>query len=277
MDKPNFYAVIPATVLWDKNLRAEEKILYAHLSALSNKEGYCWASNQYLADIFGVHRNTVSEWINNLKKNLHIDVQVEKNYERKIYIVKGVQQNDVGGFSKNAEGGSVKTPTYNNNLINKENTASDEASPSEGNFDTWLEQYTKTETYAGEDSGMVEGWLVPGRKRPATREEMAKRYKSHLRAQTPVSEANRGQLGDSSDRFFDIYASVLENRYGQRPLVGWSTKQLVKKNLLDKHPKQFVREYMQWVLDTDTVEKEWKYNLKALCSESNINKFLASK
>lgn len=277
MDKPNFFAIIPATVRYDSRLKGDEKILYGEITALASKEGYCWASNDYFAELYGVHKNTVSVWINHLKECKHLDTIIDKLGNRKIYIVKTPQPNQVDPLPETRDTPSLESGNIVLNTNNKKNKASGEASLLGENFDTWLEQYTKTEIYAGEDSGMVEGWLVPGRKRPCTLEEMAKRYKAHLKTQTPSGGANRGQLEDSSDRFFDVYASVLENRYGQRPLIGWSTKQLVKKHLLDKHPKEFVREYMQWVMDTDSIEKEWKYNLKALCSESNINKFIASK
>jgi len=46
----SYYAVIPATVLFNERLKANEKLLYAVITALSNKEGYCYASNKYLAD-----------------------------------------------------------------------------------------------------------------------------------------------------------------------------------------------------------------------------------
>ena len=47
-----YYAVIPATVLFNKELKPNEKLLYAIITVLSNKEGYCYASNTYLAGLF---------------------------------------------------------------------------------------------------------------------------------------------------------------------------------------------------------------------------------
>ena len=37
-----YYAVIPATVLFNERLKPNEKLLYALITALSNKEGYCY-------------------------------------------------------------------------------------------------------------------------------------------------------------------------------------------------------------------------------------------
>ena len=76
-NKPSFYAVIPATVRYDKNLRANEKLLFGEISALSNKTGECWASNKYFAELYEVTPQAVSKWILNLEKNGYIAVSYE--------------------------------------------------------------------------------------------------------------------------------------------------------------------------------------------------------
>ena len=45
-----YYSVIPATVLYNKDLKANEKLLYAIITSLACKKGYCFASNKYLAE-----------------------------------------------------------------------------------------------------------------------------------------------------------------------------------------------------------------------------------
>ena len=62
-NKIGYYAVIPATILFDKELKPNEKLLYAVITALSNKEGYCYASNTYLGDLFNVVPHTISIWV----------------------------------------------------------------------------------------------------------------------------------------------------------------------------------------------------------------------
>jgi len=80
-EKPNYYAILPAQIRYDKNISNFAKILYSELTALSNKEGYCWASNKYFSDLYGVTTKTVSNTINGLKDKGYIVIQMQ--YEGK--------------------------------------------------------------------------------------------------------------------------------------------------------------------------------------------------
>lgn len=90
MDKPNYYSVIPARVRYDEDLKANEKLLYGEISALSNKNGYCSAGNTYFAELYGVHKKTISEWVTHLKNKGYVEVEMvyedKKIIERRIYI-----------------------------------------------------------------------------------------------------------------------------------------------------------------------------------------------
>lgn len=86
-----YYSVIPATVLYNKELKANEKLLYAIITSLACKEGYCFATNKYLAEKLGVNHKTVSSWISDLQKRKFIIVELIRNenkqiIQRKIYI-----------------------------------------------------------------------------------------------------------------------------------------------------------------------------------------------
>lgn len=85
-----YYAVIPATVLFNQKLKANAKLLYALITTLSNKEGYCFASNKYLGDKLGVNPHTISHLLSNLRELNFIYVDILRNekqeiIQRKIY------------------------------------------------------------------------------------------------------------------------------------------------------------------------------------------------
>lgn len=78
-DKANYFAVIPANVRYDKEVTANAKLLYGEIAALSNKEGYCWASNEYFADLYEVTTKSISDWIGQLAKKGHIKIELISN------------------------------------------------------------------------------------------------------------------------------------------------------------------------------------------------------
>ena len=82
-EKPSYYANIPANVRYS-NLKPNAKLLYGEITALSNKLGYCFASNSYFAELYGVSKNTVSRWISDLNKLGFITVQIERNSNKEI-------------------------------------------------------------------------------------------------------------------------------------------------------------------------------------------------
>lgn len=66
------FAILPAAVRYDRELTSTEKLLYAEITALSNKEGFCWASNSYFAELFGCSDKTISTAITKLEKQGHL-------------------------------------------------------------------------------------------------------------------------------------------------------------------------------------------------------------
>ena len=76
MDK-GYYAIIPANVRYDDKLNANAKLLYGEITALCNEKGYCWASNNYFAELYKVDKVTVSRWIGNLKDRGYVSVEMQ--------------------------------------------------------------------------------------------------------------------------------------------------------------------------------------------------------
>ena len=59
MEKPNYFGILPANVRYDKNLKPMEKILYTEISSLTNKDGYCYATNSYFSRLYEVQKKLI--------------------------------------------------------------------------------------------------------------------------------------------------------------------------------------------------------------------------
>ncbi len=90
MEHPSYYSIITADVRYDKMLKPNEKLLFSEITALSNKRGYCNASNDYFAQLYDVTTVTASNWVNHLKDRGYIDVEMiydgKQIKERRIFV-----------------------------------------------------------------------------------------------------------------------------------------------------------------------------------------------
>lgn len=75
MDKPNYYAVIPAEVRYDNRLRPNVKLMYAEITALCGMNGKCFASNKYFSELYDKSKGTISGWISELVKYGYIKTE----------------------------------------------------------------------------------------------------------------------------------------------------------------------------------------------------------
>lgn len=89
-----YFTILPADVRYDKRLLANEKIIYSEILFLSQKKGYCHATNAYFAEVLSTSITSVSKWINKLIKLSYI--KMEYKYlentrhieERRLFITK---------------------------------------------------------------------------------------------------------------------------------------------------------------------------------------------
>ena len=87
MDKPNYYAVLTAEVRYDKRLTPFAKLIFAEITALTNKEGFCWANNFFFAKNFETTERTVQRALSTLEEYGYIRKELlNNNTERKLYI-----------------------------------------------------------------------------------------------------------------------------------------------------------------------------------------------
>ncbi|MFB2056132.1 helix-turn-helix domain-containing protein [Staphylococcus aureus] len=88
-DQPSYYSIITANVRYDNRLTDSEKLLFAEITSLSNKYGYCTASNGYFATLYSVVKETISRRISNLNKFGYLKIEIIKDgnevKQRKMY------------------------------------------------------------------------------------------------------------------------------------------------------------------------------------------------
>ncbi|UHL93748.1 conserved phage C-terminal domain-containing protein [Ligilactobacillus salivarius] len=90
-EQPSYYSILTANVRYDKRLKANEKLLFSEITALSNKNGYCIAKNSYFARLYDVAVETVSRWVSHLVKYGYLkreeirDDKTNEIIERKLY------------------------------------------------------------------------------------------------------------------------------------------------------------------------------------------------
>lgn len=123
-NKVNYYAIIPATVRYNNNLKPAEKLLYGEITALTNVKGYYYAQNRYFANLYNVTSHTVSQWISHLEKLDYIKVELIRDNkkeikERRIFIndVPYVQKNTYPYISKSTYPIDEKVQKNNINKI----------------------------------------------------------------------------------------------------------------------------------------------------------------
>ena len=73
MNKPNYYAIIPAEVRY-ADITPNAKLLYAEITALLQMNGVCFASNKYFSDLYNKNKVTISRWISELSKKGFIKI-----------------------------------------------------------------------------------------------------------------------------------------------------------------------------------------------------------
>ncbi|MCI5761449.1 MAG: helix-turn-helix domain-containing protein [Ligilactobacillus agilis] len=92
-EQPSYYSILTANIRYDKRLRASEKVFFSEITALSNKYGYCTASNRYFANLYEVSKDTVSTWVSDLVKLGYVkreeirSEQTKEVIERRLYPV----------------------------------------------------------------------------------------------------------------------------------------------------------------------------------------------
>ncbi len=124
---PSYYAIIPSSVRYCEELKYAERLLYGEITALAGKEGFCFATNKYFAELYHVIPGTISRWISHLEDLEFVNIDIikdEKNQilERRIYIndihrdfmTNTYKQNEQYPYKQNKQYPMSRIAQYNN-------------------------------------------------------------------------------------------------------------------------------------------------------------------
>ena len=178
MEKPSYYAILPANVRYAETLTPNAKLLYAEITALAQKDGTCWASNKYFAKLYNVTPETVSRWVSVLVVNGFV--------LRQITYLKGTKQIDKRYLQLNQEGIDkiIKTPIDkivkdNNTSIN--NTSINNISNRRDEFVSEVLSFDYEESIL---NGFSDYWTEPNKSNTKMKWELCSTWKTALRLKT---------------------------------------------------------------------------------------------
>lgn len=80
--RSNWDSLLPAAVRYDSRLKGDAKVLYSEILLLSNKTGYCYATDQHLAALFDIGPRTITRHIAELKKYGYIKIETKRQGKR---------------------------------------------------------------------------------------------------------------------------------------------------------------------------------------------------
>ena len=98
-------------------------MLYAIITSLACKEGYCFATNKYLAEKWDVNPKIISSWISDLSKRNFIIIEVIRNenkqiIQREIYINDAPYPLNNGYIYQSKNGQAIHKKVEDNNIRN---------------------------------------------------------------------------------------------------------------------------------------------------------------
>lgn len=116
--QPSYYMVIPASVWNDDGLTANAKLLYGHISTLTQKSGECWASNDYFCKVMDIEERSIQRLLDILLDRKHIlrSLITEENVSKRII---KISQPMSPGDDIRVTGADDVRVTHNTTRVNK--------------------------------------------------------------------------------------------------------------------------------------------------------------
>ena len=195
--KPSYYAIIPANVRYS-NLKPNAKLLYGEITALSSKEGYCFATNNYFAKLYDVTKNTISLWVSQLNKEGFISVELIKKGEQ-------ITERRIGIIKKEVRGNRKNDDLSNTSIINTNNISNRE--------DKFINEVLSLEKNEDISKDFILYWSEKNISKSKMRYELEKTWNTLARIQRwkkNISKWNTKKPGSKLKDKIDTYSRVKE-------------------------------------------------------------------
>jgi DNA-binding transcriptional ArsR family regulator len=288
--QPSFYTITRAEVRYDKRIPGNAKLLYGEIAAMSRKEGCCWASNRHFAELYGVSRSTVTNWVRALERAGYITAELrygaKGNVERRRLFIaeegwasrgaerapkaeEGGQFPEQGVVNSLAEGGQSVDGGWSS--FSEENSTSDNITSGTTHGADAREAPKKENVCIGEEragAGVERG--EAGERAEARADASGSRGEGEPDAKTGREARLKGERESVKGKWIENYWEI----YGEAPLDE-------RQRALDKHIDALIGkigvERILLALDRAKYEEfclERGYLLKIILSENVVSRLL---
>lgn len=214
-EKPTYYGILPANVRYDKELPPMARILYSEITCLSNKEGKCFAGNEYFAELYEVDASTVSRWVGKLTKRGYLKRTFKyktgtKEIEKRWLEIIQVGAKTPRGSTQKSQGGIGKKVKDNNTSNN--NTSNNNSEQVAYNQKDYLEVMINSE----KPMDIIIGKYLKNEKVPLPTKAIAQEtYRRHLRYASKLTAWYESEAGKKLlwKAFSDAKENSEQNNY----------------------------------------------------------------
>lgn len=155
--------ILPNSILGDNRLTFLERLVLIVIISLSKKEGYCWATNEYFKNLFGVSKQTISKSISSLSKYGYIVLKYdkkEKNNSKRVIRLSEVLKNQISGIKNNLNTGNQDNlKQYNNKNNIKRNNIGPIISKDVDGVELWNGKRVESEPMSEDEQKYLESLL----------------------------------------------------------------------------------------------------------------------
>ena len=155
--------ILPNSILGDNRLTFLERLVLIVIISLSKKEGYCWATNEYFKNLFGVSKQTISKSISSLSKYGYIVLKYdkkEKNNSKRVIRLSEVLKNQISGIKNNLNTSNQDNlKQYNNKNNIKRNNIGPIISKDVDGVELWNGKRVESEPMSEDEQKYLESLL----------------------------------------------------------------------------------------------------------------------